>query len=377
MVFILVLVLAGVLAGSTAITLAPVLQRARVVRALAGAAVLLPEQDLKQPFLCLRPPLEGKAARALRNSTWEQLQAGPDSPGQARLRLAASCLLGEYPAVAADRQVSGPDPYLSFQWAMIQKAGSEEERLRELISAGLGPDELLVFASAITANKIEFDVRPLLRELGRSIPQEKKLWQLWLQAGLKLEQQAEWDGARDWYQEGRALQAGAGVQVYASSFVLHLGRYYQAYSEPRQPQAALDYFAQALKIGEWRFSNEASATHLYRGEVYRSLREAYTPEQALAEFEQALALDPQSYWAELAIGHLYKQDLQDPAQAEAYYRQALAKRPELPVAYYYLAELYRAGGELSLAESWYRQALAIQPDFQPALDRLQTLEADP
>ena len=192
-----------------------------------------------------------------------------------------------------------------------------------------------------------------------------------------MEQGSDWQNAADWYQEGRTLQASNGIQVYLSSFDLHLGRYYQSHSDPHLLQMALTYYKQALEESQFLYASDQVDTHIFLGEVYRSLKAEFTPANALAEFEQALALDPKSYWAETAIGHLYLYDLKDPVQADEFYRHAITKRPELPYAYYFLGESYRTQDDLGQAETYYRDALAHQPDYPPALERLKSSGANP
>ena len=376
-VLILALLWLAALAASSGLAAARSLERSWVVRSLLKAGASLPKAQLSQPFLCLRLPLEAETARSAAIEAWVKLQSEPADVEAMRLQLAAGCLLGERQTVEIGWQDPVPDPYLFIQETIAQNAAQPEELARELLTSGLSQTELLALAKTIYTNQVDLDLRPLLRELGQPASQKQELWLLWLQTGLQLEHQSDWQGAGAWFEEGQVLKASNGVRFYASSFDLHIGRTYQIHHEPHDPQAALAYYNRALAARSWWYPSEEASAHLFRGEVYRSLNDNHTPAEALAEFERALALQPGSYWAELSIGHVYLYDLKDPAEAESYYQRALAKRPELPNTYFHLGDLYRMLGDSAQAEAWYRQALARQPDYQPALNGLKSLGVSP
>jgi tetratricopeptide (TPR) repeat protein len=80
-------------------------------------------------------------------------------------------------------------------------------------------------------------------------------------------------------------------------------------------------------------------------------------EKAIAEYKVALVHAPKLPNANFAIGYLYFQD-KDFEQAKTWLRQELAVQSCHTLAYYYLAEIARTGGDANDAGRQYRRALA-------------------
>src|SRR6266550_2636904 len=59
-------------------------------------------------------------------------------------------------------------------------------------------------------------------------------------------------------------------------------------------------------------------------------------------------------------------DAGDPATAERFYKDAIAKDPKLCDAFDHLGRLARQAGKLDEALDWYRKSLAIKPDNEVA-----------
>jgi len=79
-------------------------------------------------------------------------------------------------------------------------------------------------------------------------------------------------------------------------------------------------------------------------------------EKAIAEYKVALVKDPKLPNANFAIGYLYFQN-KDLEQAKSWLRKELTVQSCHTLAFYYLAEMARTGGDPDLASRDYRRAL--------------------
>jgi tetratricopeptide (TPR) repeat protein len=339
-----------------------------------------PNQSGYLPFPCAAQPLTSSESihntrRALSVlASLKQAQPGKDFN---HLIGTALCLLDDKQAALELYLRNQADPYSLVQRGVLDSlAGRAEAGVSELMQADLPAQDYRLIISTL-ASSPEPDLRLLLQELANRFPGESQIWHEWLKVGEQLGEQEQWAMALEWYQQGAQLQVHHQQCVRCATLYIRAGRLLQTRPELRDLQKALEQYELAIAASEELNTTEKSLAHLYRGEVYLALQDQYGALDALAEFELALALDPQSYWAFINIGRLYMIQLENFERAESYFQDALVINPNTPYTYLMFGDLYRLREELAQAESWYRQALTRQPDYQPALDRLQALGANP
>jgi len=358
------LILAGVLAlggwraGGDNLSDAEAFRQAMGVRGLLRAGAGLSSEELTNPFVCLREGGNSDLAlEALTNLSDEYLlgvglcMAGKGEAGMAALK-------------EADGHANAEVQYAAGLSAVDPQAGVDT-----LAGADLADDELVVVLQKMST-QVDVEPYPALRVLAQKANDQPVTWRLWLQGSSRLEAADEWQVAVEWLEEGLAM---APDEVRGSLYA-RVGRIWQTQADPRDYQAALAAYNQAIEKGGWLSPSDEANIHIYRGEVYRSLKDEFNPAQAIEEFQRALELQPGSYWALLSIGHVYLYDLKEMDQAETHYRQAMATNEKNPYSYFYIGDVYRARGDNETAAEWYRLALERQPDWQPALDRLKGLE---
>jgi len=285
------------------------------------------------------------------------------------LRGVGLCLAGKNEAGLAELKEADGHANAEVQYAMGLSVSDPEAGVESLAGMDLADDELIAMLQKLSSQP-DVEPYPALRMLAQVANTQTKTWNLWLQGSSRLETADEWQRALDWLEEGLAT---APAEVRGSLYV-RVGRIWQTRAEPRDSQAALAAYNQAIENGGWLTPGDEVNVHIYRGEVYRSLKDIYSPNQALKEFQRALELQPGNYWALLSIGNVYLYDLKELEQAESYYRQAMAINEKYPNAYYSIGEVYRQRGDKMTAIEWYQQALERQPNWQAAIDRLNELE---
>jgi len=358
------LILAGVIAlggwraGGDNLSDAEAFRQAMGVRGLLQAGAGLPNEELANPFVCLREGGNTELAlEALTNLSDEYLLG------------VGLCMAGESEAGMAALKEADGHANAEVQYAAGLSAVDPQAGVEALARMDLADDELVAVLQKLST-QADVEPYPALRLLAQVANDQPMTWWLWLQGSSRLEAADEWQVAVEWLEEGLAM-APAEVQ---GSLHMREGRIWQTQADPRDYQAALAAYNQAIEKGGWLSPSDEANIHIYRGEVYRSLKDEFNPAQAIEEFQRALELQPGSYWALLNIGHVYLYDLKEMDQAETHYRQAMATNEKNPNAYFYIGEVYRVRGDKESAAEWYRMALERQPDWQPALDRLKGLE---
>lgn len=329
-------------------------RQAEGVKGLLQASAVLAEEEINNPFVCLREAGNADLAKEAVEKVSDRYLQG-----------VGLCMAGETETGLAALKEAGAE----VQYAGGVSASDPMSGARELARAELDGEELAAVVKRLLTNP-EVEPFEAVRLLARKANDQPETWKLWREACARLEKRGEWQRALDWLEEG----LGMAPKEVRGSLMMREGRVYQSMADPRDNQAALKYYDQALQEGGWIYPSEEAFTHQYRGEVYRSLKDEFNPEQALAEFETALQIQPGNYWALMDIGHVYLNDLKSLDKAEDYYRQALASNGKSPYAYYYLGEVYKARGNNEIALTWYRMALEQQADFQAALDRIKELD---
>ena len=333
-------------------------RQAMGVRGLQRAGAGLSSEELTNPFVCLREGGNSDLAlEALTNLSDEYLLG------------VGLCMAGENEAGLAALEEADGHANAEVQYAAGLSAVDSQAGVEALARMDLADDELVAVLQKLST-QADVEPYPALRLLAQVANDQPMTWWLWLQGSSRLEAADEWQVAVEWLEEGLAM-APAEVQ---GSLHMREGRIWQTQADPRDYQAALAAYNQAIEKGGWLSPSDEANIHIYRGEVYRSLKDEFNPAQAIEEFQRALELQPGSYWALLSIGHVYLYDLKELDQAETYYRQAMATNEKNPNAYFYIGEVYLVRGDKEAAAEWYRMALERQPDWQPALDRLKGLE---
>ena len=352
LILISVLTIAGVKPGMAAF------RQAMGVRGLLQASVDLSNDELANPFVCMRDTV---------NSA--QVQVALENISDGYLRGVGLCMAGEGEAGLAALREAGGQSNAEVQYAAGLSTKDSQAGVDALARLDITDDELIGALQTLSTQP-GIQPYPALRALAKRANTQPLTWRLWLDRSSRLEAINDWLAALDWIEEGMSI---APPEV-RSSLYLRAGRIYQTQSVPRDYPAALAAYNQAIQQDGWLDPNEEAYAHIYRGEIYRSLKDEFSPEQALAEFFQALELQPGSYWALMSIGHVYLYDLKELDGAESYYRQALETDVQAPYAYYYLGEVYLARGDKGTAVEWINKALQRQPNWQPALERLKALE---
>lgn len=333
-------------------------RQAMGVRGLLQAGAGIPSDGSANPFVCLR---EGGVSEL----AMEALAKLDDE----YLRGVGLCVAGKNEAGLAELKEADGHANAEVQYAAGSSVSNPEAGVESLAGVDLAKDDLVAVLQKLSSQP-NVEPYPALRMLAQVAKSQPRTWNLWLQGSSRLEMANEWQRALDWLEEGLAI-APAEVR---GSLYLREGRIWQTRAEPRDAQAALAAYNQAIEKGGWLTAGDEANVHIYRGEVYRSLKDEYSPEQALEEFQWALELQPGNYWALLSIGNVYLYDLEELEQAESYYRQAMAINEKYPNAYYSIGEVYRQRGDKMTAIKWYQQALERQPNWQAAIDRLNELE---
>jgi tetratricopeptide (TPR) repeat protein len=326
------------------------------VRSLLQEEMRLPDEVAANPFICLREA---------------ENEGGVDEEqlNDAYLEGVSLCLRGQREAGLVAFKEAEDEGGARVQYGVGLAGEDIQASLEEQRKAGLSNEELAnVLVKLSSQEGIDpFGVRRGLAEVAGN---DARTWRMWIQGYSKLATEGKWETALAWMEEGLATAPAA----YRGSLRMREGRIYQTRSEGRDYQAAVRDYQQALEEGGWVYTSDEAATHQYLGESYRALKEVYSPEQALEQFEKALELQPGSYGALLNIGRVYLSDLKDDGRAEDYFKQAIASNEQSPYAYYYLGEVWRVRGDNQKAMAWYETALEKQADFQPAIDRIATLE---
>lgn len=89
-----------------------------------------------------------------------------------------------------------------------------------------------------------------------------------------------------------------------------------------------------------------------------------TQEHALTEFRQAVEQDPENADAHYQYGMLLNDSQNDPEAAAIEFRETLRLQPRHPFAYYDLALLYHAQGDVERARAAYVEAAKLNPEVQ-------------
>lgn len=350
-------ILAGLVVGAWK-PMRDAVQQAEGMRTLLLSGEEISKQDLKNPFVCLRD-----------TGDVNMNQASLEKIGDVYLRSVGLCMAGKREEGISQLKQAGGHANADVQYAAAISQFDQDQGLDIFEAANL--DQKQKEAALVDLVSIEgIDSKPILRELVHLAGDQQSTWSLWLNEWWRLVEANEWETARAWLEEGQTLIP----EKYRSSLFLRIGRTYQMYAEVNNYERSIKNYDEAIKLDQWLYSEDEASAHLYRGEVYRILSENYTTEQVINEFKIALMNRPGSFWALLDLGHVYLYDLQDITNAEEFYRQALTKNPESPYAYFYLGEVFRSKGDNLAAIDWYRQALVKLPGWQPAVEKINSLE---
>jgi len=372
--FIRIIFFTIIIVAAAALLVNPIVKatgRNLILRQLVFAAVHQPAEAFLKPLPCARSPLSSENDRA---SVSDMLAKLDDS----RLRAAGLCLLGDASGASAvyEQAANAGDGWAALEaYYLYTRAGDLPAAQHALDQSNLSAWDLRAFYRAVAPLDLQVDLVALARKAVEADPTNSDGWRNWLYAGDRFTPLKNWQRAEDVYKQALVEQDKLGVGVGRSTFALSAGRLYQSYINPPQLETALSYYNLALTWDDYFLASEKGTTHRYRGEIYHALKPAYSDTQVLSEFEQALQLDPGNYWARLSIASLYLNDINDPARAEIYLRQAITLSPDISDAYLYLGDMYRKLGQLPQAASAYEQALARQPGWQLAVDRLAAVRA--
>jgi tetratricopeptide (TPR) repeat protein len=108
-------------------------------------------------------------------------------------------------------------------------------------------------------------------------------------------------------------------------------------------------------------------------ELYQQLGDLHFKRRELMEaweaFMQSLRLDPDDPWTCLKFGTLLTL-CDNMHYARKLFDHAIALGPELAVAHWCSANLYRKQGEYALAERAYERAVEVDPDDEEAREKL-------
>jgi len=352
------LVLVVVLAASASGSALDTFRQALGVRGLLQAEAVLPNNELKNPFLCLRSGADTILAReAAGKFTDEYLQG------------IALCLAGDPSAGLTTLQQADGQSNARVQSAVGLSRIDPQAAATALAGIGLTNGDLLRVINKVS-NEPDIDLRPMLRLLSQQAKEQADTWILWMQVTTRLELANEWQAALDWLEEGLKIAP----QEVIGSFYLGVGWILQTQPELNDYRASLNFYTQALEKGGWIYPEQEASTYIFRGEIYRALKDEFGIEKAIEDFKSALKLQPDSYMALIDLGSVYQIDLKDLDQAENYYRKALLANNQPPEAYLYIGDIYLTRNDINSATDWYQKALERVPDYQPALDRLDALE---
>jgi tetratricopeptide (TPR) repeat protein len=128
----------------------------------------------------------------------------------------------------------------------------------------------------------------------------------------------------------------------------------------------------ASELGDIRSFPEQkhSANRIRESEMWfqkgLDLEETGAPvEQAVEAYEKVLDLNPEAAGALVNLGTIYYRQRKF-AEAEKYYKDAIAADPGYPLAQFNLGNLYDEQGRLKEAVEYYRRALNLNPSYADA-----------
>ena len=205
-------------------------RQAMGVRGLLQASVGLSNDELANPFVCLREA--GNSA---------QVQAALENISDGYLRGVGLCLAGEGEAGMAALREAGGQSNAEVQYAAGLSTKDSQARVDALVRLDLTNDELI---GALQTLSIQPGIQPYpaLRALAKQANTQPLTWRLWLDRSSRLEAINDWLAALDWIEEGVSI---APPEV-RSSLYLRAGRIDQTQTVPRDYPAALAAYNQAI-----------------------------------------------------------------------------------------------------------------------------------
>jgi len=180
----------------------------------------------------------------------------------------------------------------------------------------------------------------------------------YLEQGIKLSQQQDWQGAITQYQKGIAIQPNEPL--------LHC-QLAEALLAVQDPMGAIHHLETALKLPA--NTTTQAYTHWLLGKAYE---QSNWSALAFAAYSQALILDPNSFTAEAHIfmGNVYLEKRDYPA-ARTCYQRALALDPYQQTAHSQILHSYLAESDLASAYHKLQECQNFDPSLIPVADILE------
>jgi tetratricopeptide (TPR) repeat protein len=191
-------------------------------------------------------------------------------------------------------------------------------------------------------------------------------------AGMSYQSQGDLDQAISSYKA--ALMADLLQAVQPGDVYYKLGLVYQADSEFRNLDMALEMYHNVLKPEMYSTSEIQSEAHYKIGEIY--LWQGLNEFEAIVEFRRALILNPSHRWAHLRLGHALYGAYKDVDQAQAEISQAANLWPDdasKKIPYRTLGDIYLEAGNSNQAIQAYQQALKYDPVDKEIIEKLAKL----
>lgn len=328
------------------------------VRDLLQAASGYSKDEIANDFVCLRQAGDINKAQDARTKLNDHYLLG-----------VAFCMSGETSAGIEMLKSDKQSKFSQLQFAAALAGEDPQGGVKALAQLKMD-DRLLTSVLENLIRQPSVDPRPAIRFMVQTAPGSPESWMMWIQGGAQLEASENWQEAVDWLNEG-LLSA---PPFFQSTLYLNLGYIYQWQSKPVDYQKALSYYQLALARRGWIETQDEANAHWYIGEVYLLLKNEYSPDEAISELNLALQQQPNNYWLLIEIGKTYQYDLFDLNTAESFYRQAMAVNDLYPEAYLFIGDIFRTRNDSTAAIAWYQQAIDQSPAYQPALDRIKSIQ---